>query len=211
MPFMVRLGAFVAAFGLSVPAGAADGASFASHCLAGEVTVFSSRMGTSVWNDMRTRKKLKGDKVLSLCADKFPAAKRIAMRFGKPGVAELDVSSATAPARLSVQQLEGGETWTALSFQHNGLDWTMVQPEGGDARDVFLIVRRDTEVLARTEAIDEGEHWLLIKKKFGKKKMREVPAMLADIPATVSPRSRTSLDPIKVNDARYAANLTLPK
>jgi hypothetical protein len=65
----------------------------AVHCRKDEVALFSSRMGTSVWNDMRTRKMLKGEKYLVICADRFPSPKRVDVRFGKAGALDLDHSS----------------------------------------------------------------------------------------------------------------------
>lgn len=204
---------FGLAIGFLLAAAPVAGAEFpqTGHCTSAEVTLFQSRMGTSVWNDMRTRKRLKGDKILSLCADRFPAPRKLLVRFGKLGAPELIVSSPDVGYRLSSQAIDAGESWTILSFDHQGLNWSIVQPEGGNARDVFLVVSRDGVALQRTEAIDEGEHWLLYKKKFGKKKIREVPAMLSDLPPALVPRARYVLDPAKVMNARYAANLSLTK
>lgn len=181
-------------------------------CAPGDMALFSSRMGMSTWNDMRTRKKLKGDKILSICVDRLVGAKRLAVRFGKPNAApDLDVISPTTRYRLTTQDVGGGETWTALRFSQNGLDWAVVQPEGGDARDVFLLVSRNGQPLSRTEAIDEGDHWALIKKKFGKKKLRDVPGNLSDLPAALAQRGVGDLSPEKIASARYVANLALPK
>ena len=183
----------------------------ASHCEPGEVVLFTSKMGMSTWNDMRTRKRLKGDKTLSLCLDRFPAPRRLSVRFGKLGMPDLNLVSGTTPFRLSTQERDGGELWSILSFEEKGLSWSIVQPEGGDARDVFLLMGRGTSFIARTEAIDEGEHWLRAKKKFGKKKVREVPLGLSDIPATLAQRSKTVIDAQSVEATRVVANLNLPK
>ena len=182
-----------------------------SHCQAGEVTLFTSKMGMSTWNDMRTRKRLKGDKTLSLCLDRFPAPRRLSVRFGKLGAPDFDVISGATQLRMSTQERDGGELWTILSFEDRGLSWSVVQPEGGDARDVFLLMGRGATFLARTEAIDEGEHWLRAKKKFGKKKVREVPLGLGDIPPTLAQRSKTVMDAQNVDATRVVANLNLPK
>ena len=183
----------------------------ASHCQAGEVALFSSKMGMSTWNDMRTRKRLKGDKTLSLCLDRFPAPRRLNVRFGKLGTPELNLASGTTRFRLSTQERDGGELWSILSFEEKGLSWSIVQPEGGDARDVFLLMARGPSFIARTEAIDEGEHWLRAKKKFGKKKVREVPLGLGDIPPTLAQRSKAVVDAQSVDTTRFVANLNLPK
>lgn len=181
-------------------------------CAPGDVALFSSRMGMSTWNDMRTRKKLKGDKLLSLCVDRLAAPKRLVVRFGKPNAApDLDVASPTTHFRLTSQDVGGGESWTALRFAVNDLEWAIVQPEGGDARDVFLLVSRNGQPLSRTEAIDEGDHWALVKKKYAKKKFRDVPASLADVPPLLAPRAPGDLNPDGVAAARYVANLSLPK
>jgi len=181
-------------------------------CAPTEVALFNSRMGMSTWNDMRTRKKLKGDKILSLCVDRLAGAKKLAVRFGKPNAApDVDVVSPITRFRQTTQDVGGGETWTALRFTVKDLDWAVVQPEGGDARDVFLLVSRAGQPLARTEAIEEGEHWASIKKRFAKKKFREVPASLSDIPPALAARSPGDLDPTKIAAARYVANLSLPK
>jgi hypothetical protein len=182
-----------------------------SHCEAGEVALFTSRMGMSTWNDMRTRKRLKGDKTLSLCLDRFPAPRRVSVRFGKLGSPELNLASGTTGFRFSTQERDGGEFWTILSFEDRGLSWSIVQPEGGDARDVFLLMGRGTSFIARTEAIDEGEHWLRAKKKFGKKKVREVPLGLGDIPPTLAQRSKAIMDAQSIDATRVVANLNLPK
>ena len=181
-------------------------------CAPGDFALFSSRMGMSTWNDMRTRKKLKGDKILSLCVDRLVGAKRLAVRFGKPNAsADLDVTSPATRFRLTSQDVGGGESWTALRFAVNDLDWAIVQPEGGDARDVFLLVSRNGQPLLRTEAIDEGDHWAFVKKKFGKKKLRDIPATLSDLPAALAARGPGDLNPDAVAAARYVANLSLPK
>jgi hypothetical protein len=182
-----------------------------THCAPGEIALFSSQMGLSVWNDARTRKKLKGDKILSLCVDRMPAPKKLAVRFGKPGVVELEAASPATKFRLTQQDVGGGESWTALSFDAAGASWSFVQPEGGDARDAFLIVAKNAVFIARSEAISEGAHWALFPKKFGKKKTRDVPAMLADLPAIIAPRSGGPLDAAQVHAVRYVANLALPK
>lgn len=88
-----------------------------SHCQAGEVALFTSKMGMSTWNDMRTRKRLKGDKTLSLCLDRFPAPRRLSVRFGKLGAPEFDIISGTTPLRISTQERDGGELWTILSLR----------------------------------------------------------------------------------------------
>ncbi|MFM7027619.1 MAG: hypothetical protein ACKOXK_02945 [Chakrabartia sp.] len=181
-----------------------------SHCAADEVALFSSRMGTALWNTAHTRKKVKGDKVLSICVDQLPGPKKVAIRFGKPGALELDTSGSAPAFRMTSQTVGGDESWTALSFDKDGISWSVVAPEGGDARDVFLVASREGAVLARTEAIDEGEHWQRILKKFGKKKkavQRAVPASLADIPPSLAPRVAGALDVEKIAAARYAANL----
>ena len=183
----------------------------ASHCQAGEVALFTSKMGMSTWNDARTRKRLKGDKTLSLCLDRFPAPRRLSVRFGKLGTPDLNLVSGTTPLRISTQERDGGELWTILSFEDRGLSWSVVQPEGGDARDVFLLMGRGTSFSARTEAIDEGEHWLRAKKKYGKKKVREVPLGLGDIPPTLAQRNKTVMDGQSVDATRFVANLNLPK
>lgn len=181
-------------------------------CAPAEVALFNSRMGMSTWNDMRTRKKLKGDKILSLCVDRLAGAKKLAVRFGKPNaVPDVDVVSPNTRFRLTTQDVGGGETWTALRFTLKDLDWAVVQPEGGDARDLFLLVSRAGQPLARTEAIDEGEHWAFIKKRFGKKKFRDVPANLSDLPSLLAARGPGDLNPDKISAARYVANLSLPK
>lgn len=182
-----------------------------THCGANELSFFTSRMGTSVWNDARTKKRLKGDKILSLCVDKFPLTKQLVVRFGKPGSLDLDTTGTPTRFQLASQQISADLSWTILSFDAQGHRWLIVQPEGGDARDVFLAVGRNDAFVARTEAIDESEHWLRYKKKFGKKKVWEVPAGLMDLPATLVTRSKTVVDPAKLEDARYAANLNLPK
>jgi hypothetical protein len=182
-----------------------------SHCQAGEVALFTSKMGMSTWNDMRTRKRLKGDKTLSLCLDRFPAPRRLSVRFGKLGAPDVDLSSGTTSFRISTQERDGGEFWTILSFEDRGLSWSVIQPEGGNARDVFLIMGRSTSFIARTEAIDEGEHWLRAKKKYGKKKVREVPLGLGDIPPTLAQRNKTVMDGQSVDATRFVANLNLPK
>jgi hypothetical protein len=74
-----------------------------------------------------------------------------------------------------------------------------------------MAIGRNDAFLARTEAIDETDHWLRYKKKFGKKKVREVPVGLTDLPATLVARAKDMVDPVKMEDARYAANLNLPK
>lgn len=183
----------------------------ASHCQAGEVALFTSKMGMSTWNDARTRKRLKGDKTLSLCLDRFPAPRRLSVRFGKLGTPDLNLVSGTTPLRISTQERDGGELWTILSFEDRGLSWSVVQPEGGDARDVFLLMGRGTSFIARTEAIDEGEHWLRAKKKYGKKKVREVPLGLGDIPPTLAQRNKTVMDGQSIDATRFVANLNLPK
>jgi hypothetical protein len=183
----------------------------ASHCQSGEVALFTSKMGMSTWNDARTRKRLKGDKTLSLCLDRFPAPRRLSVRFGKLGAPDVDLSSGTTSFRISTQERDGGEFWTILSFEDRGLSWSVIQPEGGNARDVFLIMGRSTSFIARTEAIDEGEHWLRAKKKYGKKKVREVPLGLGDIPPTLAQRNKTVMDGQSVDATRFVANLNLPK
>ena len=183
----------------------------ASHCQAGEVALFTSKMGMSTWNDARTRKRLKGDKTLSLCLDRFPAPRRLSVRFGKLGTPDLNLVSGTTPLRISTQERDGGELGTILAFEDRGLSWSVVQPEGGDARDVFLLMGRGTSFIARTEAIDEGEHWLRAKKKYGKKKVREVPLGLGDIPPTLAQRNKTVMDGQSVDATRFVANLNLPK
>lgn len=192
-------------------AGQAQPAPPASHCAANEAAFFTSRMGTSVWNDMRTKKRLKGDKILSICVDKFPQPRQLIVRFGKPGSLDLDTGALAPRFQLSSQQISADLSWTILSFEAQGLRWLIVQPEGGNARDVFFAVGRDDVFLARTEAIDEAEHWLRYKKKFGKKKLREVPAGLADLPVALVARAKNVVDPAKMEGARYAANLNMPK
>ena len=183
----------------------------AMHCRKDEVTLFSSRMGTSVWNDIRTRKTLKGEKYLALCADRFPSPKRIDMRFGKAGALDLDYSSLTGKYRLSPQLLDGGVTWNILSFETAAGVWSIVEPQGGDARDVFLLLSRNEVPLLRTEAIEERDHWLRIKKKVSKKKSYDVAFSLTDIPPAIATRAKESLDPALIERAKYVANLTPPK
>lgn len=209
MRLLLAFGTFLG--GVSASLGSAQTPPANSHCQASEVTFFSSRMGTSVWNDARTKKRLKGDKILSLCVDKFPAAKQLIVRFGKPGALDLDTSRAPLRYQLSSQIISQDLSWTILSFEVQGLTWLVVQPEGGNARDVFLTVRREGSYLARTEAIDESDHWVRYKKKFGKKKVREVPAGLTELPPALAVRSKVNIDPAQLEEARYAANLALPK
>lgn len=193
-----------------VMAQAADPVS-AAHCRKDEVTLFSSRMGTSVWNDMRTRKTLKGEKYLALCADRFPLPKRVDVRFGKAGALDLDYSSLTAKYRLSTQSMDGGVTWNILSFETTAGTWSVVEPQGGDARDVFLLLSRNGVPLLRTEAIEESDHWLRFKKKISKKKSYDVALSLTDIPPAIAARAKEALDPALVEKAKYAPNLAAPK
>lgn len=185
----------------------------ASHCAANEAPFFTSLMGTSVWNDARTKKRLKGDKILSICVDKVPQPRQLVVRFGKPGALDLDTSRSPAPTRFQLisQPVSADLNWTILSFEAQGLRWLIVQPEGGNARDVFLAVSRDGAALARTEAIDEAEHWLSYKKKFGKKKVRDALVGLVDLPPALVPRIKGGVDAAQINAARYTPNLTLPK
>jgi hypothetical protein len=183
----------------------------ASHCQAGEVALFTSKMGMSTWNDMRTRKRLKGDKTLSLCLDRFPAPRRLSVRFGKLGAPDFNLASGTKPFYLSTQERDGGEIWSILSFEDRGLSWSVVQPEGGNARDVFLLMGRGNVFIARTDAIDEGEHWLRANKAYGKKKVRELPLGLVDIPPALAQRGKTKVDALAVDATRVVANLNLPK
>ena len=189
----------------------AQSAAAVTHCAANQAAFFTSRMGTSVWNDARTKKRLKGDKVLSICVDKFPQPRQLVVRFGKPGALDVDTSLAPTRFQLLSQQVSADLNWTTLSFEAQGLRWLIVQPEGGNARDVFLAVSRNGVFLARTEAIDETEHWLRYKKKFGKKKVRDALVGLVDLPAPLAARSKDLLDATKMEDARYMPNLTLPK
>jgi hypothetical protein len=193
------------------PASTPTLAARASHCLAGEVVLFTSKMGMSTWNDMRTRKRLKGDKALSLCLDRFPAPRRLSVRFGKLGAPDVDLTSGTTSFRLSTQERGGGETWSILSFEDRGLSWSVIQPEGGNARDVFLIMGRGNVFIARTDAIDEGEHWLRANKAYGKKKIRQQPLGLIDIPPALAQRSKAMIDATAVDATRVVANLNLPK
>ena len=183
----------------------------AAHCRKEETTLFSSRMGTSVWNDMRTRKTLKGEKYLALCADRFPLPKRVDVRFGKAGALDLDHSSPTAKYRLSTQALDGGVTWNILSFDTAAGTWSVVEPQGGDARDVFLVLSRNGLPLLRTEAIEENDHWLHFKKKVGKKKSYDVALSLTDLPPVIAVRTKDALDPALVERAKYVPNLAAPK
>lgn len=197
---------------LLVPVAALAGDPVAvAHCRKDDVTLFSSRMGTSVWNDMRTRKTLKGDKYLALCADRHPQPKRVDVRFGKATSLDLDYTSLTAKYRLSTQALGGGETWTILSFETPVGTWSIIEPQGGDARDVFLVLSRDGVPLLRTEAIEEGDHWLRIKKKVSKKKSYDVALSLTDIPPAIAVRVKDAIDPALVERAKYSANLAVPK
>jgi hypothetical protein len=207
----MRMWILAAMRGLASGGGQAQDVPSAPHCAANEVAFFTSRMGTSVWNDARTKKRLKGDKILSICVDKFPQSRQLVVGFGKPGALDLDTSLAPVRFQLSSQQISADLSWTALTFDAQGLRWLIVQPEGGNARDVFLAVGRNGSILSRTEAIDEAEHWLRYKKKFGKKKVRDVPVGLADLPAMLAPRSKDGIDAAKVEEARYAPNLSLPK
>ncbi len=209
MRLILAFGTFLGV--VSAPFASAQTPIAATHCQANEVSFFSSRMGTSVWNDARTKKRLKGDKILSVCVDKFPAAKQLIVRFGKPGALDLDTSRVPIRYQLSSQIISQDLSWTILSFEAQGLTWLVVQPEGGNARDVFLAVRREGSYLGRTEAIDETDHWVRYKKKFGKKKVREVPAGLTDLPPALAIRSKVTIDPAQLEEARYAANLALPK
>ncbi len=193
------------------PASTPTPAPRASHCQAGEVALFTSKMGMSTWNDMRTRKRLKGDKTLSLCLDRFPAPRQLSVRFGKLGAADFNLASGTKPFYLSTQERDGGEIWSILSFEDKGLSWSVVQPEGGNARDVFLLMGRGNTFIARTDAIDEGEHWLRANKAYGKKKVRELPLGLVDIPSALAQRGKTKVDVLAVDATRVVANLNLPK
>lgn len=185
----------------------------ASHCAVNEVPFFTSLMGTSIWNDARTKKRLKGDKILSICVDKFPQPRRLVVRFGKPGALDLDTSRTPTATGFQVisQTVSADLNWTILSFEVQGLRWLIVQPEGGNARDVFLAVSRDGAVLARTEAIEEAEHWLSYKKKISKKKVRDTLVGLVDLPTTLAVRAKGGVEAAKIEAARYTPNLTLPK
>ena len=199
---------------VAAPALAAEPAPPAGHCRADEVVFFNSRMGTLDWNSRGTRKILKGEKLLSLCADRFPGMKRLDMRFGKPGAVELAYSSDMGRYRLAVQPLEGTLSWSTLAFDLKGYRYALVEPSGEGATDVFLVISRDDVPLMRTDAIDETDHWLHYPKKVGKKRKATtyvVAAALADIPAAVAQIVPVGLDPKSLEKARYKANFSMPK